>query len=272
MNMSFSRPFGGMPQVRTWQDALGLLQAGRKELQKNAGIMTEYERLAASRSIEGVKEAYYQTIKGGALGEYNQALDGYQAARNRLERARAKEAARWDAARLRDEMQLAEMLFTKAKETRVDAFAQPGSPSAADEIERIYQEAQASGDIYKRRAVAEAIRGLEIGTISGNDPVRIRERGRLEALKKQSAQDLAAVRVTDEMIAADNEISARWNEFSEKRQQLITVGQELDGSDPTGLFAAGDIARAIRRVQVDQGGEVRILAPDNPEVTGIEMP
>lgn len=238
----------------TWVDELEKIKAAREELRQYGGMMTPYEVSTIQRGIKARVEASFQLIAGGAVGEYEAAIQKYKDSRQTYEREKQKEIQRWDTTRLREEL-------TNAKTFMDFAFQGDSNPlragdvSRLEKIKKLVNEAQASGDIYKQRATFEVLQAVK--TQKG-DPDRVE----VNQIVKDAAKSLDGLRFTDGMKQASEGITKSRDELLTTRNQLQITGEILGES-----FA---FEKHLRRVDMDrQTGELIIHEPDSPEVTGV---
>ena len=179
----------GLLLTKDWREGLEVIRAQRAELAQYAGIMTAYELSVAQREIQSTIERWKPEVVTNLLREHQAAIDSVKAARANIEKQRAVEVNRWDAGKLGQELQVAKMLLEQAGNAPAqgDPF-RGGSKSKTERITQLYQDAKQSGDMFKARARAQVLQGLEVG---GDFE--------LNHLKKQAERDLAALRRTAEI-------------------------------------------------------------------------
>ena len=247
-------------QVRTaasWKDQLTEIREAKKIYRENAGIMTPFEQQVITRHIGQMQQSYFPTIVGGIIREQEYLISRATEAHQRIDQAKRSEVNRWQLNKIREN--------TDYLKSRVDAllgasrnpFA-PGS-SASEELGKIYQEAQTSGDIHLQRAACEVFSGLPQTNRSLTD------------LRLQAERDLPALRETEEIKAAQVEAAQMWERLADKQAEIGEVAEVL--GEPVGtFFASGPLAAAYKRVVVDrETGERKILSPDDPRITGVDM-
>jgi hypothetical protein len=228
--------------------------------------MSAWERRANTAELADWREQARQAIYNGAIGERNQAIEGYQAARQKLEAARANEERRWDAGKLGAEVRL-------ARDQVADALANRGNnpltggPGAGERLAELYQAAK-RGDEYRQRAMAEVMRYAQ-----PPDGARDGEQLAVTRLARQAAADYAGLRRTPEMTAASEAVTAARSDLSTKQEQLKfaagALGEQIPDSGP---FITGGLAKAYRQVAFEPNGDVKIYDKNAPEVTGIFLP
>lgn len=258
--------FFGATQPQTWRDHLKELKAAKEELYKNQAIMTPYERQTIGNSIKARAEAVAPRLQGGAIAEWKAAIEVYQDKAAAVEKARIAEINRWDNARLGAEIGAVKALVELAL-SGGNGNALAGMTKAAPRLERIYNEAQASGDIYKQRAAAEVFRSLD-GVSLKTDTT---DRAAVSGLVHKAAKDLPGLRVTDGITRAIQERDAAAQGVYNLRSELNDVSLVMGYGDATGLFASGPIASAFRGVKFNNDHTLTIFPEDSVEVTGIQF-
>ncbi len=246
----------------TWRDYAEIIKSARKELAQYANMMTPYERAAAEREINDLRNTYLKHISEGILEEHEAAIYKFQNAHLKVEQERKKEIAGWDAQKLSAEMQVYEKLIDQAVNSTGDAFGGLGKQSNI--LEETYQEAQQSGDKYKQRAIAEVMKSAPTKYRTDNQEIK----KTINHLAAQSERDLLAVRNSRELKQACIDAEGAWDEYRAARQELITSVTDIGEPDPMGPFASGPYAQALRRVQVIDN-KVHVFEPNAPEVTGV---
>ena len=235
------------PTQITWRDQLKDLQDGLKHADNYAPIMTQYERSMAVDTLRKKLDAVRPHIIQGMLQEYHAAVDSFELARKAEIRERAAEINRWDSGKLASEIQL-----TQARIADIAGMDDPGGALAG-----LLQEAEASGDLHKRRAVAEVVK-TAINKVTGAD---LDTRRSVNRAAKQAENILQDIRTTEGMQKANQAASQAFDaiqrnmrdmEFTEK-----TIGNSIE------------FQRAWNRLQIDaDSGKVEILPKDDPRVTG----
>lgn len=259
--------FFGATQPQTWRDHLKELKAAKEELYKNQAIMTPYERQTIGNSIKARAEAVAPRLQGGAIAEWKAAIEVYQDKAAAVEKARIAEINRWDNARLGAEIGAVKALVELALSGVNSNPLAGGGFGAAPRLERIYNEAQASGDLHKRRAAAEVFRSLDGANLKGD----ITDRAAVSGLAHKAAQDLPGLRVTDGITRAIQERDAAAQGVYNLRSELNDVSLVMGYGDATGLFASGPIASAFRGVKFNNDHTLTIFPEDSVEVTGIQF-
>lgn len=258
--------FFGTTQPQTWRDLLKELKAAKEELYKNQAIMTPYERQTISESIKARAEAVAPRLQGGAIAEWKAAIEVYQDKAAAVEKARIAEINRWDNARLGAEIGAVKALVELAL-SGGNGNALAGMTKAAPRLERIYNEAQASGDIYKQRAAAEVFRSLDGASLKTDTT----DRAAVSGLAHKAAKDLPGLRVTDGITQAIHERDEAAQGVYNLRSELNDVSLVMGYGDATGLFASGPIASAFRGVKFNNDHTLTIFPEDSVEVTGIQF-
>lgn len=247
---------------KDWKSTLELIKAQRAEFQQYNSIMTDYERSIAQREMEETLQTWKGRIVEALINEQNTAISEYQYAEKRLERAHQAEVNRWDASRLRAEMDVAQALVNQARSGKHTAnMYDGGSPSTYKRIEAVYQDAQKSGDIFKKRAICEVIQGVDIG--EGEIM--------MNRLRKQAERDLSELRRIPEQAEAEEHKEAAWRDVLVKTNDIIVAAPHI-GEEATGAYAAGwSLGRAVNRIKIRKDGTREILDPQSSEVTGVYM-
>lgn len=255
---------GGMQRGINWRDALETIKAGRDELDRYGGIMTQYEYQVAKRDVRELTDTHRPAIMQGITAEWEAVIQGYQEKARKVERERTAEVNRWEAGKLASEMQVVSMLVDQALKNKGTVMT-TRNLDAAGEMERIYQDAKQSGDLHRRRAAAEIIRNVS-QDYSGDQETR----RKMNLLAVQAESDLNQLRVTNEMTAAEAELSASWDAILEKREEVRRVAVIIGEGDPGGPLAGGELAHQLRRVQRDRfTNEVKIYGYDDPEISPV---
>jgi len=247
----------------TWRDKLASIMTAKKELGEYYSIMTAYERATAEREIGHLKEQYFQAITDGVLQEHELAINRLNIAHRKVKRLTQAEIASWDAQKLASEMQVYNMLIDQAIQTKEgpDDFRK----NVRDRLEKIYNEAWESGDIYKQRAACEVMKSAPSKAQGGDMDLKMA----INSIAQQSKADIEKVRTTPELEKAYQEAEADYQEYRTARQEVINTSQDIGEGDPQQLYSGSPFSRAIRRVQVDrETNEIKILEPDDPEITG----
>lgn len=257
----------GTTQPQTWRDLLKEIKTAKDELRRNEGIMTAYERQTIGESIKARANAVAPRLQGGAIAEWKAALAVYQDKAASVERARVAEINRWDNARLGAEIGAVKALVDLALSgVNSNVFA-GGVKAAGPQLERIYSEAQASGDIYKQRAVAEVFRSLAGANLKAD----ISDRAAVSGLAHKAEKDLPGLRVTDGITRAIQERDAAAESVYALRSELNDVSEVMGYGDATGPFSLGPVATAFRGVKFNADHTLTIYADDSVQVTGIQF-
>ncbi len=241
--------------TKDWREGLELIRASREEYKQYAAIMTPYEQSLAEREIQSTIDRWKPEIISNLLREHEAAINQVKDARQAIERQKAVEVNRWEAGKLGGELQVAKMLLDQAGNApdQGDPF-RGGSGSRQERIQALYQDARQSGDIFKQRAMAETLQGLNVGRDS-----------ELNHLVKQAERDLAAMRRTVEIEQAEQAAAVAWQALVDKTVEVATIAPEI--GEGTGMLSSGPLTQSTRRIKPN--GE--ILDLDNAEVTGIKF-
>ena len=260
-----NRFYGHATQPQTWRDMLKELKAAKEELRRNAGIMTPYERQTIAESIQARANEVAGRLQGGAIAEWNAAKGIYQDKAAAVEKARVAEINRWDNARLGAEIGAVKALVDLAYSS-VNNNPLGGIKAAAPRLERIYNEAMASGDMHKQRAAAEVFRSLAGDNLKGD----IESRAAVSGLAHKAEKDLPALRMTDEITKAiqarDDAAQAVYN----LKPELNDVSEVMGYGDASGPWATGAVATAFKGVKFNADHTLTLYADDSPEVMGFD--
>lgn len=245
-----------------WKDAFKLLQRMRAGYRELENIMTAFERQTNSEEIKQRAESLHPVIAGGALAEHAAAIKKIEASRVATDRARAAEINRWKPDQLRAELENVRTLVTLAAEGRGPSFGAPAD--VGGRLQAIYQEAQASGDIYKQRAACEVLQSLDLAKFSHDDkPAAL-------SVANLSKRTLKALRETPELAETYKQQDAALNDYIAVRQEIIEVSKALGEGNPEEVFTENTFSKALRQVKMNRNtGEITILPPDSPEVAGV---
>jgi len=231
----------------TWRERYNELKAGQDRLRAYLGIMTPYEQETVAEDLRQKRDMNTPYIIRGIVQEYHQAVNAFEDARKAEIRERRDEIMRWDSGKLASEIQL-----TQARLADLAGVDNPGSV-----VDSLMQEAEASGDLHKRRAVAEVVRSA-LAKMGGSD---MDDRRGVNRVAKQAEQALAELRTTEGMQKANQEASQAFDAIQAKYREMLSV-EEVVGKSV-------EFQRAWSRVQIDQStGKVDILPIDDPIVTG----
>jgi hypothetical protein len=250
MNRSF---YGnsGRPQGTNWEEGINLIRAYKKEYQEYASVMTEYERLAAGREINRLKEQYRPMVTGHLLEELEASITVVKVREKARQKAVADEVNRWEAGRLAAEMQAAKMLISAANMApKRDGFS-GNSLTREERIDQLYQDAQNSGDIYKQRAMAAML-----SEYNGDHE--------LNHLVRQAEKDLQKLHITPEIEKATGEYEQAWRDLAQASHDSQTIAPEV-GED-MGIFASGPVSQKLK--QIDFVGRT-ILEADDPRIQNV---
>jgi hypothetical protein len=246
----------------TWRDRIREIKSAYDELRENSSIMNEYQRTIIERRIKDMKTAYYPVIVSGLLAENRDAVQTLKNAKHRTISEKQKEINSWDAQKLTTEMQLQQMLVDQSfSEGNHNIFNSDGT---VGNLEKIFNDAQQSGDKYKMRAVAEVMKSLPNKTNSMEDEIKFAG----NHLANESKKLLQSIRITPEMVKANEGYQQAYDEYRTVRQEIIKTSYDIGEGDPLGFFKDNELTRAIKQVQIVDD-EVMIFETDAPEVTGV---
>lgn len=244
--------------INSWMDALEEIKDLREEYQRNAQIMTPYERQAVESYIGQRRRANRDQIARGMVQAFNVQVATYEAAKKRIEDERRKEINRWDPGRLTAEMQLAEM--------RVKAIMARNSRPGDDptgELAAVFAEARESGDQHKQRAAAEVMAGA-LGAARTDDPTA---RMRLNRIAQQAHQALQEIRITPGMLEAEQVRETAEGQLLDLHRGLDRTAQILGYGDA--MRAHGPLSSAYERLNRDENGAL-VIGPDKERSEWVE--
>ena len=252
-----------------WLAKLNQIKEARSEYNKIERILTPYERQTIFGNIKADAEANYSRVYNGVKARLDAAVGNYKAAAAKRAAAIAKEINSWDAGKLNDELQ--------AFQTRVnmelgkkDVQGIFSGQSAASSIERLYQEAQASGDRYKMRAAAEVLRAANVEKLPSEQQMQV------QLLARAASDNLEALRNTDDIQNAIDQENAAIKQMQDEQkfvreaaEVMFDEGGQIFGRDVSNF---GKLASTVK-VERDAGGRVniKILDINDPEITGIDL-
>lgn len=234
----------------TWQDSLKELESARSEYAKYAGIMTEFERQAIQKKINEFVDSIQPKVLAGAFAEFEGTVKGVQDKESELDKAKANEVKRWDAAKLNAEMQFVKtQIENKLKTSGVSV----SDPAIVSHLKGIYTEAKQSGDLHKQRAAAEVFSGLQSYV---NPALKIDAVIVATGAKK----DLEAIRSTPEIQAAEQAVNDKISELRQSQRTLMSIDRTLGYTQPNGELGCGEIIRELGRLRRDEEGKT-VLEP-----------
>lgn len=235
----------------TWRDKLEIVRTARSQYKQNENIMTAYEKLLVGKDIAEKQNLLESTILAGALQEWHSVCDEAADALAKVEKAKSKEAARWDAGKMTSEMQMINMLVDQT-------LAPSGLDSdSLPKLQAIYQDAKISGDQHRIRAAAEVFSGL-LGHKIGNDFEQRKQANRLAQIANDDAR---AVRSMPELENANKEAMEAFERANNARAMLFDVDSALGYTRPNGMIGNYDIEKAINSRINNETGESTIIKP-----------
>jgi hypothetical protein len=181
------------------------------------------------------------------LDEYHAKLDDFRKKEAEVRKARMQEMSRWDPRQLAPEMQVMQM--------RVENAIYAPDPGA--ELRTVYAEAKESGDVYKLRACADALRKVERASVSMPTEIKLE----VNRVAQKAQRDLNDARITPELETAhkaaeeafDQAMDAR-NELT-KTDRIVSMQSEDFNYRPSGVH----VLRALSRIIESQDGQAVIL-------------
>ena len=251
-----------------WLSKLNQIKEARSEYNKIERILTPYERQTIFGNIKADAEANYSRVYNGVKARLDAAVGNYKAAAAKRAAAIAKEINSWDAGKLNDELQ--------AFQTRVnmelgkkDVQGMFSGQSAASSIERLYQEALASGDRYKMRAAAEVLRAADVEKLPSEQQMQV------QLLARAASDNLEALRNTDDIQNAIDQENAAIKQMQDEQkfvreaaEVMFDEGGQIFGRDVSNF---GKLASTIKFEREAGNVKIKILDINDPEITGIDL-
>lgn len=254
-------------KLETWRDKYDLLKVANEQFREEAPIMTPLENKRTRESIARNRAAWYREVYEGATGEFFGAVNMVKDAEKRAADAKRAEYARWSSARLAEEMRAAEVQVTGIiNMAKIAGLGDDNDPGA--QIAEVLNQAAASGDIHRQRGALEIARAacaglVASGQFSGDN------KATLNRVARQATRDLAALRVSPEMEEAETTRRAALDALNAKAAELREIGTVMDNANPDDVFSTSGYSRTLKKVRLDQAGNIEVLANDDPEVTGV---
>jgi hypothetical protein len=246
---TFTTTFAGENDWRKQRDHFErMVETARRDADK----MSEFEAQAISEELDEFRSTQGVKIKAAAIEQYHQALDYFQAQERAVDAARVREIAKWDASRLAPEMRV----FSQRISTALESMDNPEA-----ELKEVYSEAKQSGDHYKLRAAADALKQAMTRQMP------IERKLRLNSIAKQAQEDLRAIRTTEEISKAQEAARQAFEKAMETRKELITTDAVVSmarswvndvGEKEYYHRASTEAARALSRLQETQDGRIVI--------------
>lgn len=251
--------------MTNWVNEYGFLISERKQIIQDAPIMTEYERVSAERAYMAKKERLYPEIVQGAREMMSAAISKYKSAQASGASAKKYELARWDSARLSNEMRVTEQLVSAALKVGSNPFT---GETPVKALEQIYREAMASGDIHEMRGCCEVMRAALAGVSASGAPQEVRLAA--NRLAQEAERQLEELRETPGMKAAALELSEATVALLEVREQVCEISKTLDGIRADEALNSNAFSFIVRQVGTGRAGGIVIYDERSPEVTGVE--
>ena len=251
-----------------WLSKLNQIKEARSEYNKIERILTPYERQTISGNIREDARLNSGKVYQGVKARLDAAVGNYKAAAAKRAAAIAKEINSWDAGKLNDELQ--------AFQTRVnmelgkkDVQGIFSGQSAASSIERLYQEALASGDRYKMRAAAEVLRAADVEKLPSEQQMQV------QLLARAASDNLEALRNTDDIQNAIDQENAAIKQMQDEQkfvreaaEVMFDEGGQIFGRDVSNF---GKLASTIKFEREAGNVKIKILDINDPEITGIDL-
>lgn len=251
--------------MTTWVDKYQALIEERKQINRDVPIMTEYERVSAERTFQAKKERVYGDILQGAGSMMRAAIEKYKSAQASSASAKKYELARWDSARLSNEMRVTEQLVSAALKAGSNPFTGENPVRA---LERIYRDAMESGDIHEMRGCAEVIRAALAGVTASGAAAETRQAA--NRLAQEAESKLEELRETPGMVKASQDLSEASDSLLEVREQVCEISKTLDGIRADDALNSNAFGYIVRQVGAGRAGIV-IRDERSPEVSGVEV-
>lgn len=251
-----------------WLSKLNQIKEARSEYNKIERILTPYERQTIFGNIKADAEQNYNRVYNGVKNRFDAAVNNYKAAAAKRAGAIAKEINSWDAGKLNDELQAFQTRINMelGKKDAQGIFS--GQP-AARRIEALYQEAQASGDRYKMRAAAEALRAADTEKLPSEQQMQV------QLLARAASDNLEALRNTEDIQNAIDQENAAIKAMQDEQQfvreaaeVMFDSGGKIFGRDVSNF---GKLANTVKFEQAAGRVNIKILDINDPEITGIDL-
>ena len=251
-----------------WLSKLNQIKEARNEYAKIERILSPYERQTIFGNIREDAQANYGRVYEGCKARLDAAVGNYKAAAAKRAAAIAKEINSWDSAKLNAEMQSFQLRVGMEMQKRDSQGIFSGAP-VSKRIEKIYREAQASGDRYKIRAAAEVLRATDSEKLPSD------QRTAVMLLARDAGDTLDTLRYTDEIKNAINQENAAVKAMQEE-QKFIREAGEVMFDAPTNVLGRdvsnfGKLASTIRYERAAGRVNIKILDLNDPEITGIRF-
>jgi len=251
-----------------WLAKLNQIKEARSEYNKIERILTPYERQTIFGNIKADAEANYSRVYNGVKARLDAAVGNYKAAAAKRAAAIAKEINSWDAGKLNDELQAFQMRVNMELGKK-DVQGIFSGQSAASSIERLYQEALASGDRYKMRAAAEVLRAADVEKLPSEQQMQV------QLLARAASDNLEALRNTDDIQNAIDQENAAIKQMQDEQkfvreaaEVMFDEGGQIFGRDVSNF---GKLASTIKFEREAGNVKIKILDINDPEITGIDL-
>ena len=251
-----------------WLSKLNQIKEARSEYNKIERILSPYERQTIFGNIKADAEANYSRVYQGVKARLDAAVGNYKAAAAKRAAAIAKEINSWDAGKLNNELQAfsTRVNMELGKKDAQGIFS--GQPAAVS-IERLYQEAQASGDRYKMRAAAEVLRAANVEKLPSEQQMQV------QLLARAASDNLEVLRNTDDIQNAIDQENAAIKQMQDEQkfvreaaEVMFDEGGQIFGRDVSNF---GKLASTIKFEREAGNVKIKILDINDPEITGIDL-
>ena len=251
-----------------WMSKLNQIKEARNEFGKIERMLSPYERQTIWGNIKADAQANYGRVYEGVKARLDAAVGNYKAAAAKRAGAIAKEINSWDAAKLNAELQ-AFSTRVNMELSKKDAQGIFSGQPAAVSIERLYQEAQASGDRYKMRAAAEVLRAADVEKLPSDQQMQV------QLLAYTASKNLDDLRNTDDIKNAIDLENAAIKQMQEAQafvkeagEVMFDGGAQVFGRDVSNF---GKLANTIKFEREAGSVNIKILDVNDPELTGIDL-
>lgn len=237
-----------------WLGKLNQIKAARADFDRLEKLLDPDERKTISGNIRADAQRNYERIYHGVKADFDRKIDAYKAASAITAAAKARSINSWEADKLYEQQ-----IFLKIQLYNEYNDAAAKKPLAA-RIEKLYREAQSSGDRYRQRAAAELLRSLNTDTLPAEAQLPIRLLGR------EANEILREMAMTDEIKIAIEEEKQAARELLRERENVKKAGATLYEDEASGVFAK--LAKTIQIIPPDEFG---FNGFNVPEITRINI-
>jgi hypothetical protein len=253
---TFTQQSTGTSAESDWRKQRDHFAAMLETARLNGHKMSQFERESIRAELDNYSNTQGVKILGAAIEQYHQALDTFRAKEQAVEKERVREIARWDASKLAPEMQVVNM--------RVSTALQSQHPE--QELKQLYAEAQLSGDNYKIRAAADALKQAANQAI-GSPNMPAETLLRIDGVARQAAADLKALRTTPEIVKAQEVAKEAFDAAMKTRAELLQTDAIVNmahtftneyGKTEYAHRPTTEATKALSRIQETHDGKIII--------------